>query len=82
MQSGEHHRLWCHRLEIILVTLSQFRADLCLGFAHIFDGSLHRYYSLQIERIDVVDTGNGNFGVGFLHDSLDGVASFADYPAN
>lgn len=77
MQPREHHGLWRHGLQVILVALSQFGADLSLRSAHVLDGTLDGYDALQIERVYVVDARYRYFGVGLLHYSFDRVAPFA-----
>ena len=82
MQPGEHNALWRQRLQIILVALTQFGADLTLAARHILNAALHRDNALQIEAVDVVDRAHRDLCVCVLHDPLDGVAILADYAAD
>lgn len=77
MQPGEHHGLGRHRLQIVLVALTQLGADLRLRFAHILNHALDRNNPFQIKWVYVIYAWNGYFGVGLLHDSLNGVAAFS-----
>lgn len=79
VQTGEHHGLRCHRLQIVLVALPELGTDLRLRLAHVVDGALDSDDALQVERADVVDARNSDLSVSLLHDALDCVAAFADY---
>lgn len=82
MQSRKHNTLWCQRLQVILVALTQFRADLRFATRHIVDRTLDRDDALQIEAVDVVDGTDRNLRVGVLHNALNCVARFADDATN
>lgn len=49
---------------------------------HVLDGALNGYDSLQIEAIDIIYRGDSDLCIGLLHNSLDGVAAFADDASN
>lgn len=71
-----------HRLEIVLVALTQFTGDHRLGFAHVVDRTLDRDNALEIEAIYVIDAADGDFRIRVLHYSLDRVTALADYTAD
>lgn len=50
--------------------------------AHIVNRPFNRNNSLQIERVDIVNAGNGDFRICFLHYSFDSVATFTDNSSN
>lgn len=74
-ESNETHS---HSLQVILVTLAQFAGDHGLGLAHVFDRSLNSNDALKIKAIDIVDTADGDLGIGVLHNSLDRITAFPD----
>lgn len=78
MQTGEHDALRCHRLQIVLVALTKFRANLVLGPRHIVNGSFHGDDAFQVEAVDVVDGADSDFGVGVLHDAFNCVSTLAN----
>lgn len=82
VETGEHEALRRHRLQVVLVALAQFGADLVLGTRHILDQALDRDDALQIEAVDVVDRADGDLRIGVLHDPLNGVARLANDPSN
>lgn len=65
-------------MQVILVTLAQFAGDHGLGLAHVFDRSLNSNDALKIKAIDIVDTADGDLGIGVLHNSLDRITAFPD----
>lgn len=67
-----------HSLQIILITLAQFAGDHGLGLAHVIDRSLNCNDALEIKAIDIVDTADGDLGVGVLHNSFDRVTTLPD----
>lgn len=71
-----------HGLQIVFVALSELVGDHGLGLGHVLNGALDRDDTLEVEAVDVIDTGDGDLGVGVLHDPLDGVATLADNTAN
>lgn len=73
---------YSHGLQIVFVALAQFAGDHGLGFAHVIDRTLNRDDALEIEAIDVVDTADGDFCIGVLHDSLDCVTALTDNPTD
>lgn len=62
--------------------MPQFGADLRLRLAHVVDRAFDRNDTFQIERADVVDARNGDLGLRFLHDPLDGVPTLPYDPTN
>lgn len=73
---------YSHSLQIVFVALAQFTGDHGLGFAHVVDRALNRNDALEIETIDVVDTADGDFRIGVLHNSLDCVTALTDNPTD
>lgn len=82
VQAREHHALGSHSLQIVFVALAELAGDHGLGFAHVVDRSFNRDDAFEIEAIDVVDTADGDFCIGVLHDSLDRVAALTDDPTD
>jgi len=82
METGEHEALWRHRLQIVLVALAQFGANLILSTRHVLNQSLDGDDALQIEAVDVVDRTDGDLRIGVLHDPFNGIARLANDPTN
>lgn len=55
VQTGEHHTLRSHGLQVVLVALPQFGTDHALCSRHVVYAALHRDDPLQIETVYVID---------------------------
>ena len=60
-----------HGLDVALESSPELGADLCLGLAHLVDAAADGDDALHVERVDLVDRGNGDLRLSVFHDALD-----------